>query len=259
MEDDARAELQELADAARALLRWEEELGGVGVPAVEPPPFPASTAPFTELVGDAAMPPAEPRPPVRQTSSSTSAAAPRPPAASQPPAREPAPTPQPEPAREPEPRAAEPSTHPGDVIAELRVLQEDAAECTRCRLHEGRTRSVFARGTPFTDLAFVGEGPGYHEDQQGLPFVGKAGHLLDKMIAAMGYERDAVYICNVVKCRPPQNRTPKPDEAGACARFLEPQLDLVAPKVIVALGRCAAENLGVVEPGGRGWRGRWGS
>jgi uracil-DNA glycosylase family 4 len=144
-----------------------------------------------------------------------------------------------------------------DLHARLQMLTDEAAECTRCELHRGRTKSVFARGTPETDLVFVGEGPGFHEDQQGLPFVGRAGQLLDRMIAAMGYDRDGVYICNVVKCRPPDNRTPLPTEASACAHFLVPQLDLVQPKVIVALGRCAAENLNVVPPAGR-WRGIWG-
>jgi DNA polymerase len=153
--------------------------------------------------------------------------------------------------------AAPSSEADGDAVARLEVLAHEAADCTRCGLHESRTTSVFARGNPDTDLVFVGEGPGYHEDQQGLPFVGKAGQLLDRMIAAMGYERDGVYICNVVKCRPPENRTPLPTEAQACAHFLVPQLELVRPKAIVALGRCAAENLEVVPPAGR-WRGMWG-
>jgi len=153
------------------------------------------------------------------------------------------------------PRAPDAAT--ADARARLEVLANEAAECTRCQLHEGRTKSVFARGSADTDLVFVGEGPGYHEDQQGLPFVGKAGQLLDRMIAAMGYGRDGVYICNVVKCRPPENRTPLPTEAQACAHFLVPQLELVRPKAIVALGRCAAENLQVVPPAGR-WRGMWG-
>ncbi len=144
-----------------------------------------------------------------------------------------------------------------DCQARLKVLADDAATCARCDLSKGRTQSVFARGTPDTDLVFVGEGPGYHEDQEGLPFVGRAGQLLDRMIAAMGYPRDGVYICNVVKCRPPENRTPLPSEAAACAHFLVPQLELVQPKVIVALGRCAAENLECVPPAGR-WRGVWG-
>jgi DNA polymerase len=144
-----------------------------------------------------------------------------------------------------------------DSVARLQVLADEAAECSRCDLHRGRTKSVFARGTPDTDLVFVGEGPGYHEDQEGLPFVGRAGQLLDRMVAAMGYDRDGVYICNVVKCRPPENRTPLPTEAEACAHFLVPQLELIQPKVIVALGRCAAENLRCVPPAGR-WRGIWG-
>ncbi len=152
--------------------------------------------------------------------------------------------------------SAAPGSDP-DTNGRLQLLSDAAAECTRCELHRGRSKSVFARGTPDTDLVFVGEGPGFHEDQQGLPFVGRAGQLLDRMIAAMGYDRDGVYICNVVKCRPPDNRTPLPTEATACAHFLVPQLELVQPKAIVALGRCAAENLSCVPPAGR-WRGIWG-
>ena len=139
----------------------------------------------------------------------------------------------------------------------LRLLAEEAASCTRCVLHEKRTQSVFSRGSPEAELVFVGEGPGRDEDLQGLPFVGAAGQLLDKMIAAMGYGRDDVYICNVVKCRPPENRTPRPEEALACSRFLVPQLQAVSPKIIVALGRCAAQSLGVAGDTGA-WRGRWG-
>lgn len=145
----------------------------------------------------------------------------------------------------------------GDKRLRLQLLAEEAAICTRCVLHERRKQAVFARGNPEAELAFVGEGPGQEEDRKGSPFVGPAGQLLDRMIGAMGFERDAVYVCNVVKCRPPENRTPRPEEAIACARFLVPQLELVAPKVIVALGRCAAENLGVAQAAGP-WRGRWG-
>ena len=146
----------------------------------------------------------------------------------------------------------------GDRRARLQVLADAAASCTACVLHEKRTRSVFARGSPDAELVFVGEGPGRDEDLQGFPFVGAAGQLLDKMIAAMGYGRDDVYVCNVVKCRPPENRTPRPEEAIACARFLVPQLEIVAPRVIVALGRCAAQALGVAAESGP-WRGRWGA
>jgi DNA polymerase len=148
--------------------------------------------------------------------------------------------------------------NPEDKTRKLAVLAEQAAGCTRCVLHEKRNRSVFERGSPNAELVFVGEGPGRDEDAQGLPFVGAAGQLLDRMIAAMGYARDAVYICNVVKCRPPENRTPRPEEALACSHFLVPQIELVAPKAIVALGRCAAQALGVADVSGP-WRGRWGT
>ncbi len=165
----------------------------------------------------------------------------------------------PEPAERPAPRAVRQGQHDDvDVRARLVQLESEAAQCTRCELHRGRTKSVFARGTPETDLVFVGEGPGYHEDQQGLPFVGKAGQLLDRMISAMGYDREGVYICNVVKCRPPDNRTPLPTEARACSYFLNAQLESIRPKAIIALGRCAAENLECVPPAGR-WRGIWGN
>lgn len=145
-----------------------------------------------------------------------------------------------------------------DRVVRLSQLATDAATCTACVLHEKRKQAVFARGNPFSEIVFVGEGPGAEEDRLGEPFVGPAGQLLDRMIAAMGYSRDAVYICNAVKCRPPENRTPRPEEGIACARFLKPQLAVIGPKVIVALGRCAAENLGVAKPEGS-WRGRWGT
>jgi uracil-DNA glycosylase family 4 len=145
---------------------------------------------------------------------------------------------------------------PGDLRKRLAVLEEQVRACTRCELHKARTQTVFARGNPESRLVFVGEGPGQEEDRTGSPFVGPAGQLLDKMVAAMGFGRDDVYICNIVKCRPPGNRTPLPSEAGACAPFLLGQLDAISPAVIVALGRCAAENMGLVAGGG--WRGRWG-
>jgi DNA polymerase len=146
---------------------------------------------------------------------------------------------------------------PEERSRRLQLLAETASACTACVLHEQRTQAVFARGSALAELAFVGEGPGRDEDLQGFPFVGAAGQLLDKMVAAMGYARDDVYICNVVKCRPPENRTPRPEEALACSQFLVPQLETVAPKMIVALGRCAAQALGVAEATGA-WRGRFG-
>ena len=152
-------------------------------------------------------------------------------------------------------------TAPGAAGSRLEILQglqDEAAHCTACVLHEKRTKSVFSRGSADAELVFVGEGPGRDEDIKGEPFVGAAGQLLDRMIAAMGYGREQVYICNVVKCRPPENRTPRPEEMLACSRFLVPQLQVVSPKLIVALGRCAAQALGVAEAMGP-WRGRWGA
>ncbi len=127
-----------------------------------------------------------------------------------------------------------------------RSLEEIRAEigaCQRCKLGKTRTNLVFGVGNPKAELVFVGEGPGADEDAQGIPFVGKAGQLLTKMIEAMGFSRDDVYICNVVKCRPPGNRNPEPDEIEACEPFLKAQLASLSPKVIVALGKFAAQTL----------------
>ncbi|MCO5170458.1 MAG: uracil-DNA glycosylase [Planctomycetes bacterium] len=135
-----------------------------------------------------------------------------------------------------------------DAEARLDALARRMAGCTKCRLSEGRNQLVFGQGDAAAEVAFVGEGPGYHEDQEGLAFVGKAGELLTKMIKAMGLERDEVFIANVVKCRPPGNRTPAPDEMGTCLPFLQEQLEIVRPKVICALGKTAAVGLGLIAP-----------
>ncbi|MFQ5526803.1 MAG: uracil-DNA glycosylase [Thermoanaerobaculia bacterium] len=119
----------------------------------------------------------------------------------------------------------------------------EANGCTQCRLSKARNSVVFGSGNPDADLMFIGEGPGAEEDRQGLPFVGPAGELLTKIIRAIELDREDVYIANVVKCRPPRNRDPEPDEAAACRGFLENQVELIQPKVIVALGRVAAQNL----------------
>ena len=132
---------------------------------------------------------------------------------------------------------------PADKRTALRLIQEDIGECTRCALHKGRNKLVFADGSPDARLMFVGEGPGADEDAQGLPFVGRAGQLLNNMITAMGLKREEVYIANVVKCRPPGNRTPEPEEANTCSPFLFRQIDVVRPEVIVALGATAATYL----------------
>lgn len=132
---------------------------------------------------------------------------------------------------------------PADKAAALRIIQEEIGDCTRCALHTGRNKLVFGDGSPDARLMFVGEGPGADEDAQGLPFVGRAGQLLNNMIAAMGLKREEVYIANVVKCRPPGNRTPEPDEANTCSPFLFKQIDVIRPEVIVALGATAATYL----------------
>lgn len=132
------------------------------------------------------------------------------------------------------------SVHPAGTLDELRSAVK---ECRSCQLCEKRKQTVFARGTPLSRLCFVGEGPGADEDAQGEPFVGKAGQLLDRMIQAMGFSRDEIYVCNVVKCRPPDNRKPTADEMAACSSFLHRQLELVEPEVIVALGATALEGL----------------
>ncbi len=127
-----------------------------------------------------------------------------------------------------------------------RTLEEvrlELGDCRRCKLCAGRKQIVFGSGNPRARLVFVGEGPGAEEDAQGLPFVGAAGQLLTKMIVAMGLKRDDVYICNVVKCRPPGNRNPEPEEIAACEPFLRAQLQCIGPEVVVALGKFAAQTL----------------
>jgi uracil-DNA glycosylase family 4 len=125
----------------------------------------------------------------------------------------------------------------------LLAVRGELGECSRCKLGATRTTLVFGVGSPGAELVFVGEGPGEDEDRQGEPFVGRAGQLLTKMIEAMGYRRDEVYIANVVKCRPPGNRNPEPDEIEACEPFLRAQLEAIGPKVVVALGKFAAQTL----------------
>jgi DNA polymerase len=142
-------------------------------------------------------------------------------------------------------------------------ILEDIGECTRCRLHEGRKRIVFGSGNTQAKLVFVGEGPGADEDEQGVPFVGRAGQLLTQMIdgtakrEGIPLTRSDVYICNVVKCRPPENRTPLPDEMEICGQFLFRQLEAIRPKAICALGSTAAKALLGTKDGVMKLRGKW--
>ena len=139
----------------------------------------------------------------------------------------------------------------------LLKIREDIGDCTRCKLHKGRNKIVFGDGSPKAELVFIGEGPGADEDQQGIPFVGRAGKLLTQMIEAMGLQRKDVYICNVVKCRPPENRAPEPDEVATCSPYLLRQIDVIRPKVIVCLGAVAAKTLLETTRGISQFRGQW--
>jgi len=146
-----------------------------------------------------------------------------------------------------------------DRIADdtLEKIRANLGECTRCKLHKQRNKIVFGDGNAKADLVFVGEGPGHDEDVQGLPFVGRAGKLLTQMIEAMGLQRQDVYICNVVKCRPPENRLPERDEIATCSPYLVRQIDAIRPKVIVCLGATAAQMLLNTNRGISGFRGEW--
>jgi uracil-DNA glycosylase family 4 len=140
----------------------------------------------------------------------------------------------------------------------LRLIREDLGDCTRCRLHkQGRKQIVFGVGNPRAGLMFIGEAPGADEDQQGEPFVGRAGQLLNNMIKAMGLQRDEVYIANIIKCRPPGNRTPERDECETCSPFLMRQIAVIKPKVIVALGAVAAKTLLAINAPMAELRGHW--
>lgn len=139
---------------------------------------------------------------------------------------------------EPEPQASV-----AEKTRQLQALREEIGDCNRCKLCRGRTTIVFGEGNPGAALMFVGEGPGADEDRTGRPFVGRAGQLLDKMIEAMTLRREDVYIANVVKCRPPENRVPEPDEAAACGVFVTRQIEIIQPRVIVCLGATASQFL----------------
>ena len=229
---DARAELRELAAELRAHLEYLGLSGATGVPRGE----------FTP---SAAVPRLEPEPGARERPSTrpASAGGPAAPEAPAPPVVA-------------KPSAA-PALEPAEQKRRLDVLAESVKGCTKCGLAAARTQTVFARGTGSSRLMFIGEGPGADEDAQGFPFVGKAGQLLDRMIAAMGFSRDEVYVANIVKCRPPDNRKPEPEEMAACMPYLAEQIELLAPEVIVALGGTAVQGLFGTGEGIMRIRGRW--
>ena len=212
-------EARALAAATRAWLQELEEDGLEALPIPEvAAAVPAAAAPESAAESSPAEPKKDP----------TATTDPTPVTGEPPPAVEPTPV---------EPGAWAEGVTLDDVRAEL-------GDCTRCRLHEGRTKLVFGDGNPQAELMFVGEGPGQQEDRRGLPFVGRAGELLTQMIEkGLGIARSEVYICNVVKCRPPDNRTPLADEVSTCSPFLDGQIAAVKPRVIVALGKPAASLL----------------
>ena len=217
--------LSEVLEDLRRHLLWQEEDGGRFLQ------VDARLAAEARAMG-------LPRPPALVRAKPT-----EPPAALRPAPASPAPAverPAPVRAPPPAPVAASP---PGGERPTLDEVRRDLGDCRRCKLCTGRKNIVFGSGNPRAELVFVGEGPGESEDLQGVPFVGAAGQLLTKMIEAMGYRRDDIYICNVVKCRPPGNRNPEPDEVAACEPFLRAQLKAIQPKAIVALGKFAAQTL----------------
>lgn len=155
-------------------------------------------------------------------------------------------------------RVADPPAPAAVAVAPtLAGIRDELGDCTRCKLHAGRTKLVFGVGDPNAQLLFVGEGPGAEEDLRGEPFVGRAGQKLDEMIKAIGLSRQQVYIANVVKCRPPGNRDPEPDEVATCSPFLVQQIEAIRPKVIVTLGLPAARTLLGLRGGIGAARGRW--
>jgi len=231
MELEPAAELVAIARALRVHLEWHRDTGGLGIPRSSGKAFPEALG--AEDTSPAAVLSAVPTGP--RIEEPGSAVAPSPVVITAP--------------------QGEPGPH--DAPVRLRQLQEEVRGCTRCGLAARRTNTVFARGTGSSGLCFVGEGPGADEDAQGYPFVGVAGQLLDRMIAAMGLGRDEVYVCNIVKCRPPENRKPSPDEMAACMPYLAEQIELLEPQVIVALGATAVQGLLGTTEGIMRLRGKW--
>jgi DNA polymerase len=286
MTDDPRAELAKLAASLRAYLEWHQEAGTVGFPRRGSGGAATATAPAAEApahvpataaasgnrphADDFALQPAKapgPSPgnrPHADDSAVPPAQAAGPAAArASAPARVQASVPGPPPApASTSPAVSMTSTTPGEPPQDRRVrlaqIAQEVASCTRCALAATRTQTVFARGNPDAPICFIGEGPGADEDAQGLPFVGRAGQLLDRMIGAMGLtpERDC-YICNIVKCRPPGNRRPEPEEMATCIPYLHEQIALVHPRVIVAMGNTAVAALLDTKMGISKVRGQW--
>lgn len=232
--DDPRVMLAEVAASLRAYLEVQVESGATGIPRKpraqrEPAPAPPEPERELERTKGAPAPILDAIATAQPSVVAKTAAAPSPP---------------------PRPPAAPPRA--------LTVIKDEVAACTKCELHATRTNTVFSRGNPEAELFFVGEAPGADEDAQGLPFVGRAGQLLDKMIDAMGLDPEKdVYVCNIIKCRPPGNRRPEPSEIDACIPYVHEQIAAIKPKAIVALGNTAVGALLGTKLGITKVRGQW--
>jgi uracil-DNA glycosylase len=233
--DDLRAELAGVAASLRAYLEVQADSGATGIP--------RRTARVRQSAAVADAPRFDATGPAMQASPASL------------PALAPSPQSSALPSSAPSPAADAADARPARTLIELALA---VTACTRCPLHATRTQTVFSRGNPRASVCFVGEAPGADEDEQGLPFVGRAGQLLDRMISAMGLspEKD-VYVCNIIKCRPPGNRRPEPEETAACIPYLHEQLHVVAPKVIVAMGNTAVSALLDTKVGISKLRGQW--
>lgn len=252
---DELGELRELTAALRAHVEWQRGTGAGGLPGASAEVKRARGAPAADA---GAAPPFESRPTPAQRSDGPRSDGPR-----EEPSRQglPPDLKLPSQERQREAPAAAPTPRivlePGQRSAALQVIQNEVVACEACGLHQTRKQTVFARGSGASGVCFVGEGPGAEEDAQGLPFVGAAGQLLDKMIVAMGLDPGEVYVANIVKCRPPENRKPSPDEMRACRGYLERQLEVLDPQVIVALGATAVQGLLGTSQGITRLRGNW--
>ncbi len=226
--EETRRHLVWMRDAGQRVVRKERDLAIAPALASTPARAPgAAEAPTTPVAAPTAPSSAHARPSFLE-------APPKP--------KEPSPMPS-SPVRATAPLPSPATAAPADPAAQLKVIRDDLGDCQRCALGSTRTQLVFGQGNPKAEVLFLGEGPGEDEDRSGLAFVGRAGQLLTKMIEAMGFTRDDVYICNIVKCRPPGNRRPEPDEVEHCRPFVEQQIRAIAPQAIVALGATAVQSL----------------
>lgn len=258
-DETPREELQGIAAALRTYLEWHEDAGGYGIPRESKEARDARSRATLRSAPFESEPRTIPRAPLAPAAEAPKPSGPRPGFEPFVPPDGPISREQADALAAPAPKAKkEAPKEQVPALVRLPVMQEEVASCTRCELSATRNKTVFARGNPNAKLVIVGEAPGADEDAQGLPFVGKAGQLLDKMISSMGLDPEKdVYVCNVIKCRPPGNRKPTPDEIAACLPYLQEQLSLTAPQVILAMGNTAVATLLQTTLGITKVRGQW--